>query len=151
MIHFSFPAPGTDQMALADFNAMKTYLDANMGPNIQGYAITWTAPWRVNNCQSLTNALTRGLRDCASTKDTFNYPMLSTKPFTNAGIRPSMMLAGTSAQNVFNLIDRGVLSDHTLPAGDGFFVRTTISPFRPVSGFSNPPFLPGTIAPTASI
>ena len=35
-----------------------------------------------------------------------------------------MMLAGTSAANVFALIDRGIAADDTFPAGTAYLLRT---------------------------
>src|SRR4029079_11416626 len=52
------------------------------------------------------------------------YDSRSTKPYTEFGIRPSMMLAGVSATSVEATIDNGLKADRTLPGGNGWFLKT---------------------------
>ncbi len=127
-INVSFP-PGNQSMSVTEFQTMKAQLDLATPAQVQAYAITWTTPWMVDTCQSITTAITFGYHSgCATSQTTYTsnyYYSPSTRPFTDFGIRPSMVLAGLNSTNVFNLINNGVSSDGTLPAGDGYFIRTT--------------------------
>jgi uncharacterized protein (TIGR03790 family) len=49
----------------------------------------------------------------------------SRTPFDDFKLRPSMMLAGSSIEQVFAMIDRGVRSDYTHPDGIAYLVSTT--------------------------
>ena len=64
---------------------------------------------------------------CAITQASAYYASKSVRPFTDLGIRPTMMLGGTSGANVAALVDHGVAADNTLPAGTGYFIRTSDS------------------------
>lgn len=131
MIYVSF-SPGSSVMSLGAFNAVKAEVDAAAGPNIQAFAITWTAPWRVD-CMSLTSAFALGFSTeycstpCSTTKAISYFGSDSVAPYSDYGIRPTMVLGGTSSENVFELIDRSVAADQSFPTGDGHFIRTTDS------------------------
>jgi uncharacterized protein (TIGR03790 family) len=131
LIRLSFE-PST-VMTTAAFAGLFSDLQAQLSDDIQALAITWTQPHRVG-CMSVTSAFALGYDDkycntgggnCALTAPVAYANSRSVQPFTDFGIRPAMALAGTSKQNVFALIDRGVASDDTFPTGRGYFVRTT--------------------------
>ncbi len=120
-------------MTEASFGPLKALVDAALGPEIQALAITWTQPYRVD-CMSVTSAFALGFDkkycnqtggSCGPTAAVPSFNSSSLTPFTDHGIRPSMMLAGSSADEAKKLIARGVAADDTFPAGNGFFVRTT--------------------------
>src|SRR5207245_9448886 len=46
-------------------------------------------------------------------------------PYTDFHIRPAMMLAGYTPQDIVSLIDRGAFAQNILPTGNGYFIRTT--------------------------
>ena len=131
VVHLSFP-PGGDTMTSADFAPLKATLDASVGPEVQALVLTWTNPFRVDG-MSITSAFALGFDTayenlgppCAETRAVAYYDSPSVRPFTDHAVRPTMMLAGTSEAEVFALIDRGVASDDTFPAGTGYLVRTT--------------------------
>lgn len=112
------------------FAGVKAQVDA-LGPEIQALAVAWTKPYRVD-CQSLASALALGYdaakycsNPCSETAPSPYFNSTSSAPFTDHAMRLAMHLAGTSTDNVKALIDRGVASDLTAPAGFGYFVRTT--------------------------
>lgn len=141
MIHLSFPV--SYLLTVANFNAAKAQIDAAVGPNIQGFVVTWTQPWKVgetyyNYGMSITSAFALGLSSsyfsptcnsgsCNCPVSVNYYNSASVKPYTDLGIRPTMMLGGYTAQDVFALIDKGALAAQNFPTGDGYFVRTTDS------------------------
>lgn len=127
IIRVRFPKAGKS-IDSASFSKLKAEIDALTPSHIQAYAISWTEPYRVD-CMSITSAITFGFNKeycggCKPTKSSayFNSPSLF--PFTDHQMRISMMLAGTSVENVKKLIDKGVQADATRPEGDAFLVDT---------------------------
>ncbi len=123
--------PGEVSMPEATFVPLHASLSARMGSRIQGMVLTWMKPYRVE-CMSVTSAFALGFNrtlycatPCAATSATAYYNSASAQPFTDYGIRPTMALAGTSKENVFALIDRGLAAEQTFPVGKGFAVRTS--------------------------
>lgn len=97
---------------------------------IQFYALAWSKPYRVG-CMSITSAFAFGYDEafcaqgCKSTKQSAYFNSSSRKPYMDLGIRPTMLLAGSSIENVYNMIDRGVASDATYPKGTAYLVSTS--------------------------
>lgn len=128
VIHVRF-APGRTVMSEAEFSRIKAMVDAATPANVQAYALAWTEPYRVG-CMSITTAFAAGYdraycaEGCAQTKPNpyFNSP--SVAPFTNFGLRPTMLLAGNTVDDVKRLIDRGIQADRSSPAGTGYLVET---------------------------
>ena len=57
-IKVSFP-PGGTMLTREEFDAIKAQIDRQTMPEVQAYALTWAAPYRVE-CMSITAALTFG-------------------------------------------------------------------------------------------
>jgi uncharacterized protein (TIGR03790 family) len=97
---------------------------------IQFYALAWSKPYRVG-CMSITSAFAFGFdkvfcaKGCKPTKQSAYFNSSSRKPYTDLGIRPTMMLAGSTTENVYDMIDRGVASDATYPKGTAYLVSTS--------------------------
>ena len=121
----------------ADFAILKAEVDKAAGPEIQALVISWSKPFRIANFNyyatnySITSAFTFGIdadhltsNNCGAMPVNPYYGSRSTKPYTEYGIRPSMMLAGTNAANVKATIDKGLAADRTLPRGNGWFLKT---------------------------
>jgi uncharacterized protein (TIGR03790 family) len=132
VVHLSFP-PGGSVLAIPDFAPLAAAVEAALAPEIQALAITWTTPYRVG-CMSVTSAFALGYDDqwcntggggCAETAESPYWDSDSYAPWTDHQVRPAMMLAGKTAEDVFDLVDRGIAADGTHPTGDGWFVRTT--------------------------
>ena len=129
MIHIRF-RPGSATMSPAEFRAIDARVDALTPHNVQAYALTWTAPYRVG-CMSITTAFAAGFHraycasGCRPTKYDPYFDSPSQAPYTDFGIRPTMALAGRDFRDVKRLIDRGVASDGTFPRGTGYLLSTS--------------------------
>lgn len=124
--------PPSDSITADAFNVLKSQIDTAAGPQIQAFAVAWTNPHRVD-CQSLVTALALGadtkfcktMEPCSPTAQSPYFDSPSLAPFTDHAMRPAMHLAGVTAEDVYEVIDRGVAADRTYPEGVGHFVRTT--------------------------
>ena len=129
----SLTFPLLDIMAEDVFAAQKAKVDAALGAGVQALVVTWTRPYRVT-CMSVTSAFALGFDkqycnttggSCGPTAIVDTFDSDSTAPFTDHGVRPTMMLAGKDTAAAKALIDRGVLGDDSFPTGDGWLIRTT--------------------------
>lgn len=132
VVRLALGAPAGRNVPAATFAGWKSQVDAALPPNVQALAISFTRPSIVESCQSLTSAFTFGYdaKYCVACGSGPLSPYFTTpkaKPFTELGIRPSMMLAASSADEGKALVTRGLASDGTFPMGDGYFFRTNDS------------------------
>lgn len=129
MIRVSFP-PGSDNLPRYQFESVKRLVEDRTPPQVQAYALAWMAPFRVD-CMSITSAFALGFdpaycsTKCGETRPSGYFHSASRAPFTDHGIRPAMMLAGRTVQDVRKLIDRGIASDRTYPTGTGYLLNTS--------------------------
>ncbi len=130
VLHLHFP-PARTQLSEREFRRLRATLEQNTPDYIQAYAITWARPYRVG-CMSITAAITFGFdtawcssRRCAATRPNPYFAKTSAAPWTHYGIRPTMAIAATSFEHAKALIDRGVNSDNTLPAGTAYLLSTS--------------------------
>jgi uncharacterized protein (TIGR03790 family) len=132
--------PSNNGIDPAEFAALKAQVDAAAGPEIQAFVVSWSRPFRIarfnyySTNYSITSAFTFGIdvayltsNNCAATPMNRYFGSASTTPYTDFGIRPTMMLAGQSAASVKDTIDKGLKADRSLPEGNGWFVRTADS------------------------
>jgi uncharacterized protein (TIGR03790 family) len=142
--------PVRNALNVAEFGALYAQIRDFMGPQVQALALAWTQPFAVD-CNSITSAVTLGLEPeacrngCAVSKPSRYFNAPTARPFTDLGLRPSMLLASRSVGAAKALIDRGVASDGTLgklggPAASAVFVttrdaaRSVRSPLFPPAG-----------------
>ena len=98
------------------FAVMQRKLERTLPESVQALALTWAAPYRVG-CMSISSAFSFGFnhRYCAKgCKRTAPSPYAGYKgsePYTDLGIRPTMLIAATNFEDAKALIDRGVASD----------------------------------------
>jgi len=129
LVHVAFD-PGRSLMPVDEFAALRAKVEQATPATVQAYALTWAAPYRVG-CMSITTAFAAGYdaafcaKGCRMTKPSPYYGSDSSRPFDDLGWRPTMALAGTNFAEVKALIDRGVASDGTRPAGTGYLVKTS--------------------------
>jgi uncharacterized protein (TIGR03790 family) len=132
MIHLRLPITtikgANYAISTEEFATLKAQVDAQLDANIQAYAITWTQPYMVlggsAGAVGITSAFTYGYDSAAARPSRyFNSPTYH--PYTDLHIRPAMMLAGYTPQDIVSLIDRGVSAQNILPTGNGYFIRTT--------------------------
>lgn len=99
-------------------------------PEVQFYALAWSQPYRAG-CMSITTAFAFGYDEafcasgCKSTRQSAYFNADTRQPYRDLGIRPSMMLAGSTPEQVRSMIDRGVASDATYPKGTAYLVSTS--------------------------
>jgi uncharacterized protein (TIGR03790 family) len=142
ILEISFP-PGRPLMTLAEFQAVKLQVDIHAPAQVEAYALTWAAPYRVE-CMSVTSAFALGfdLGYCATgcrptrTSPYFNSPVR--RPHTQLRIRPTMSIAALSLEQAKALIDRGVRSDRTFPKGTAYLMSTSDKARNVRSAFHQP-------------
>ncbi|HEY5602166.1 MAG TPA: TIGR03790 family protein [Gammaproteobacteria bacterium] len=122
--------PGTAELNRKEFQALYSSLTQRLPANIQALVLTWNIPYRVD-CMSITTAFAMGFSEehcangCEATKASPYYDSNSLQPFTDHAVRPAMMLAGESLDQVKQLIQRGLRSDGAFPSGTGYLVETS--------------------------
>ena len=121
--------PSETSLSREDFKRIKQEVDALTPPDVQGYALTWTKPYRVD-CMSITSAFALGFdpRHCAKgCKAIAPNPYFNSnrsQPFIDFRIRPTMAITGSSFEEAKALIDRGIASDSSHPQGTAYLMNT---------------------------
>jgi uncharacterized protein (TIGR03790 family) len=127
--------PVRNALTVAEFEGLNARIQADLGPQVQALALAWTQPFAVE-CNGITAALTLGLdlqvcqKTCDASKASRYFNSASAKPFTDLGLRPSMLLASRTIDSAKALIDRGVAADGQLgklggPSANAVFVTTS--------------------------
>lgn len=127
--------PVRHALTVAEFEVLNARIHAHMGPQVQALALAWMQPFAVA-CNGITAALTLGLdlqacqKTCDASKPSRYFNSPSAKPFTELGLRPSMLLAARTIDSAKALIDRGVAADGQLgklggPPANAVFVSTS--------------------------
>ena len=84
IVHIDFPFVASTEANLSisakDFTALKSQVDAQLGPNIQAYAITWTQPWSVGGGTGLTTAFSMGYGAAEGSNPYYNSGSVSPTP-----------------------------------------------------------------------
>jgi uncharacterized protein (TIGR03790 family) len=128
-IRVSFP-PHRTVLTREEFDAIKAEVDRQTLPNVQAYALTWAAPYRVE-CMSITTAFAFGFdrafcaEGCKPTRRSPYFDSLASLPFSQLKIRPTMAIAAVSFEQARALIDRGVESDGSSPPGTAYLLSTS--------------------------
>lgn len=129
IIEISLPAK-QNSIGKKQFNRVYQQVKAKSADSVQYYALAWSKPFKVA-CMSITSAFAFGFdeafcaKGCKATKLSAYYNSDSKLPAKDLNIRPTMMLAGSSLQQVYAMIDRGVASDHTKPEGTAYLMNTS--------------------------
>jgi uncharacterized protein (TIGR03790 family) len=122
IIEVSFPA-GKNAMGEKLFNKVLQQVRQQTPESVQYYALAWSKPFKVS-CMSITSAFAFGFdksycaKGCRKTKRSAYYNSDSVLPAAELNIMPTMMLAGSSLQQVYTMIDRGVSADHSQTKAD---------------------------------
>jgi uncharacterized protein (TIGR03790 family) len=117
-----------------EFEALRTAVQGHFGPDTQALALAWTQPYAVE-CNSITGALALGFdaglcrQSCAASRVSAYANSASARPYTDHGMRLSMLLAARDVDAAKRLIDRGVAADRTLglraaPPANVYFLTT---------------------------
>jgi len=130
VIRVRFP-PGRLTLSRAEFQALHQEVRRQTPPEIQAYALAWAAPWRVE-CVSITSAFAFGRvrSDCGDTcRATPLSPYYARgdvrRPWSALGVRPTMLLAASTAEAGRALIARGLAADGTTPPGTAYLLSTS--------------------------
>ncbi|MBK8815729.1 MAG: TIGR03790 family protein [Methylococcaceae bacterium] len=129
IIHVRFKT-GTRVLTESEFKKIKQHVDEHTPSHVQGYVLTWLAPFRVD-CMSVTTAFAAGFdkafcaKGCQKTRHSPYFDSISRRPYDDFGWRPTMILAGEGFTAAKQLIDRGVAADHTEPKGSAYLLKTT--------------------------
>ncbi len=130
MIHIRFE-PGQQKLSPRLFKTLREQVLAQTGENIQALALTWALPYRVD-CMSITAAFALGFdraycsaKTCAATRPSPYYNSRSVAPYRDHHLLPGMAIAAMDFKHARQLIDRGLSSDHTQPAGTAYLVSTS--------------------------
>lgn len=128
LIHVSFP-PGRSALPADEFGRLRERVLKSTPTHVQAYAVAWTQPYRVG-CMGMTAALASGFdaancaNSCAATQASPYFDSAARYPWGEHAMRPAMMLAGSDFPSVQRLIDRGVASDGSFPAGKAYLLST---------------------------
>jgi len=112
------------------FDQVYQQLKERTPPNIQFYALAWSQPYKVG-CMSITSAFAFGFdeaycaKGCKPTRKSAYFNAATRQPYHDLGIRPTMMLAGSSFEQIRDMIDRGVAADASYPKGTAYLVSTS--------------------------
>jgi uncharacterized protein (TIGR03790 family) len=120
-------ATTADVISAADFATLQAAVQARVPVASQALLVTWLRPSRVAgpSCEmGLTSALAFGFDArwcgrCATTAASPYYNSDSSRPFTDLGLRPAMMLGAADLPAAQALISRGLAADGLLTAGRG--------------------------------
>lgn len=120
-------------LSQAEFETLNAQVLSHFGPTVQALALAWTQPYAVE-CNSITAALAMGFQPelckqtCAPSRPSPYFNHVGSRPFTELGIRPAMMLAARNVDSALALIERGIAADHSLPSfllpANAWFVAT---------------------------
>ncbi len=99
--------------------------------NVQAYALTWAQPYRVA-CMSITSAFAAGFDNrwcseklCAPTQHSALFNTLTTAPYRDLKLRPTMSIAARTFAEAQLLIERGISADKQQPEGTAYLVSTS--------------------------
>ncbi|MEJ6007163.1 TIGR03790 family protein [Paucibacter sp. AS339] len=115
-----------------EFSSLQAQIQSQMGPQVQALALAWRQPYAVE-CNAITAALGMGFQpeicaqSCVPSKLSPYISYQGSRPFSDLGMRPAMMLAARSIEAGQALIDRGIAADQSLPAFtpvNAYFVST---------------------------
>ena len=122
-------APNAATLNKAQFQKIYQQVQDKTPKHVQFYALAWRNTFRVG-CMSITSAFAFGFdkkycaKGCKATQLSPYFNKKSLAPFDDFKMRPTMMLAGSSIDQVYAMIDRGVRSDGQRPEGTAYLLST---------------------------
>lgn len=135
IVRVSLPAGATASAAIsaADFQQLKSAVDAALPSNVQAVLLVWKLPSQVRGAScsmGITSAMTLGFDvkycgGCPATSASAYYDSEATLPYAQLAMRPAMLLGTGSLAQAQALIDRGVQADNSQPSGNGWLLRTS--------------------------
>jgi uncharacterized protein (TIGR03790 family) len=123
--------PGSPRVLTAHaFARLKQEIEAQIDPSMEAMVLVWTAPYAVE-CNSITAALTLGFQaelcqsTCQPSRPNPYFDSASSRPFSDVGMRLTMLLPTEPAGLGRATVDRGVASDGSWPVGSAYFLVTS--------------------------
>ena len=122
--------PGNENLSRKDFSSVFEDAQRNTRDYIQAYVLTWSKPFKVD-CMSITSAFAFGFdvnhcaNGCLPTKQSPYFDSNVVSPWSELRIRPTMMLAANSFENLVDLIDRGIEANKSSPLQSKAFIVET--------------------------
>jgi uncharacterized protein (TIGR03790 family) len=111
--------PARPVLTVEEFESLRAAINKRFGPATQALALAWTMPYAVG-CNAITGALALGYdaelckNGCAVSRPSRYFNSASSKPFSDFGFRPAMLLAARNFEDAKALIDRGVAANGQL-------------------------------------
>ncbi len=129
VVHVSIPGK-PHRLDPAQFAALRAQIDRQLPPGIEALLMIWTAPYAVG-CNAITAAYSLGYdaeqcRDtCAAGRPSPYFNVASSRPFTDVGVRLSMLMPTESVAATRALIDRGVASGFKIAPAGAYYLVTS--------------------------
>jgi uncharacterized protein (TIGR03790 family) len=129
VVHVRIPRK-PHQLSPERFEQLKREIDAHLSPRVQAVLMIWTAPYAVQ-CNSITAAYSLGFdlaqcaRTCAAGRPSPYFNSGSTRPYTDLGMRLSMLLPTESVEQAKALIDRGIASGFRTVPASAYYLTTS--------------------------
>lgn len=129
IIEISLPM-GVNGISKNKFRDVYRQVKGKTPDTVQYFVLAWSKPFKVD-CMSITSAFAFGFNEafcakgCKPTRPSRYYNSDSDFPNDELNIRPTMMLAGSSLQQVYAMIDRGVTSDAMKPEATAYLMNTS--------------------------
>jgi uncharacterized protein (TIGR03790 family) len=152
VVHVRIPGKPRS-IGAAQFRLLKEEIDSKLGAGVQAVLMVWTAPYAVE-CNSITGAYTLGfdgsqcMKTCAAGQPSPYFNSRSAQPWSEHGLRPSMLLpaslasgpqAAASRQDAKDLIDRGIAAGFRTVPATAYYLVTSDKARNSRVGFFPPP------------
>lgn len=128
VVHVNVPIQ--PRLDAVQFAVLKKAIDSQLNEGVEAVLMIWTAPYAVQ-CNAITSAYTLGfdpgqcVRTCAPGRPSKYFNSAATRPYTQAGMRLSMLLPTESVAQAKAVIDRGVLAGFRILPATAYFMVTS--------------------------
>ncbi|KAB8041463.1 TIGR03790 family protein [Janthinobacterium aquaticum] len=118
------------KLSMDQFAQLKERIDSQLKPGIQAVLMVWSAPYAVE-CNSITSAYTLGYdagqcnKSCDPGKPSRYYNSKVTQPYTQLGMRLSMLLPIDFAEEAKAVADRGAVRNFSPPPANAYYLTTS--------------------------
>ncbi|MGK5020571.1 TIGR03790 family protein [Janthinobacterium lividum] len=118
------------KLSMDQFAQLKERIDAQLKPGIQAVLMVWSAPYAVE-CNSITSAYTLGYdagqcaKSCSAGKASTYFNSDAGQPFSQLGLRLSMLLPIDFVDEAKAVVDRGSVSAFSVPAASAYYLNTS--------------------------
>ncbi len=148
VVHVRIPGK-PKSISPARFRLLKDEIDSQLGPQVQAVLMVWTAPYAVD-CNAITGAYSLGFdgglcaRTCAAGQPSPYFNSKSARPYSEHGMRLSMLMPTESVEEAKALIDRGVAAGFRTVPATAYYLATSEKARNTRAGFfPRPGRIPG--------